>query len=66
MTTNYDDIVAARKLIIDDIKAEFVGVPLSVDHYILAEHRLQTLITAELVGDATNIKIKAGITDKLK
>lgn len=65
MTINYDDIASARKLLLDDIKAEFQGVPLSVDHYILAEHRLQTLIQSELVGEPTEIKIKDGIATKL-
>lgn len=47
----FDTLQAARRQIIEDIKADFQGVPLSVEHYILAEHRLQSMISAGLLID---------------
>lgn len=64
MNIEYDEVAAARELILDDIRATFQGVPLSVEHYILAEYRLQTLISAELVGAPTNVKIANEIESK--
>ena len=67
MIINFEDIVDARLSIINDIKAEFQGVPLSPEHYILAEHRLQTLLSAGLIGTETDTvqKLNSGIAAKL-
>lgn len=68
MSIKYDDIAAARELILSEIKASFPGIPLSVDHYILVEHRLQTLIDAGLLegtdAEVTSSKLTAEIERK--
>lgn len=68
MSINYDDISVARGLIISEIQSAFPGVPLSVEHYILAEHRLQSLILSGLLNfeeaDETNVKISESIEER--
>lgn len=50
MTYTYEDIQDMRKLLIEEITTQIVG-GLSVDHLILVEHRLQTMVMAELGKD---------------
>lgn len=64
MIINYDVLKATRELLLDDIRSEFPGVPLSTDHYILAEHRLQTLLQAELIDGLTVNKISSEVENK--
>lgn len=40
----YRDISELRKSIIEEMKAEFPGLPLTIEHYRLAEVRLQTAL----------------------
>lgn len=42
---NYDNLRKMRELIIQEIAAQFGGL-ITLEHYILAEHRLQSAIVA--------------------
>lgn len=60
---DYSQIRALRIAIIDEIKVDLGGVPFSVDHYRLAELRLQTAIGVSVTNMTEEVEAE---TEKVR
>lgn len=63
---NYDEIQTLRKQIIAELVSEFPGLPLSIEHYKLAEMRVQTALLGKTETADVTVKTNEAIAENLE